>query len=626
MKYFKRFLIFGLITFSNSIFSQNHYDIIFPNNAERNQKCQYYLSAFKQKPKEVKFGIKRENNKLYFEINNKKWLTQLIKSSGDGIAVDIVSKTIYSCEEEYFSSQIKGMLLKPVYAKELLRGLKPTSNNRFRTLVGTIPEGLLKDDLEFNILFLSNKNLCQYYNIYNLESYPWDLLDMGVYLDSLTYKTQKIAASKDKFITKYKTFKFTIPFEKNKAEYSPEDIKPMYDSLQLTDYDIKKINIKAYASVEGSEERNLELQQQRANSIATSLQSFQKPNIVTEISSSENWVEFLNDISKTTYKDFKNLSKKEIKNKLVGNTSKELEVYLKNHRKAVITLELDKKDKYKEMSISKLVTLFNQSIIDDKLEDALVIQNSIFEKVKEAVSPDALNQMNIPKQLKYVTLLNKNSVFKYLLDVRNGLIVYNELKALEKLDPKNKRIKYNLTVLKFTIWRYNWLQIKESDFKSEITNLQKYGIKKPLIDRMFVNFHIVKAEKNMRERKYAEKDKSVDFILETYKNFLLSDYDYLSLAQFLTFYSKTEDAAELLDEKARSITIDEDLLFYYLNLTLIDKNSTNSDEYRTIMLNAINQNKERFCKLFDPSLEGGVTFQLLENKYLKKTYCENCNN
>ena len=84
----------------------------------------------------------------------------------------------------------------------------------------------------------------------------------------------------------------------------------MYNSLSLTDFNIRKINIKAYASVEGSLERNLKLQKQRASSIARSLQSFQKPTIAIEVSSSENWVEFLNDIEKTDFEYLKTLSER----------------------------------------------------------------------------------------------------------------------------------------------------------------------------------------------------------------------------------------------------------------------------------------------------------------------------
>lgn len=625
MKKHLHFLFFVALLYSQINLSQSNSGIYFPiSDAERNQKCTYFTNAFNQKPKEVRFSIVKEGNQLFLSTNDKDWFAAVFKNSGDGVAIDVVSKSIYDCNKDFEDSQIKGTLLQPVFAQQLLRGFKKSANSiNFQTLVGSIPKELQNDELEFNILFLNNKTLCRYQTIYNLESFPWDLLDMGVYLDSLTYKDKKINTS-DKFVTKYKTLKFVIPFEKNKYEYLSEDIKPLYDSLKLTDFTIKTINIKAYSSIEGSLERNIELQEKRAKSIVKSLQSFQQPNITTQISSSENWVEFLNDVTKSPYKDLKNLSKIEIKQKVVGNVSSDLEKYLKNHRKAVIILELEKKDKYKNMSKETLVDTFNQLIVNENIEEALVVQNSIFDRLKEENSPELLSKLTVPKQLKFMPILTKNTVFKYLLNVSYAKIVFDELKSLEKLDPKNYQIKYNLAVMKFFIWRYNWEEIKENDFKAEILDLKKYGIKQNLIDRMLVNFHIVKAEKNMKERKYEAKDDSVDFILETYDNFTLSNFDYVSLAQFLTFYANTDEAIDLLEEKVKEITIDEDLLFYYLNLTLIDEYAVASKNYRTIMLNAIEINKKRFCKLFNASNDGGVTFQLLKNKYLKTTYCENC--
>ena len=351
------------------------------------------------------------------------------------------------------------------------------------------------------------------------------------------------------------------------------------------------------------------------------MQTFQKPNIVTEISSSENWVEFLNDITKSKYKSLKELNKKQIKQKVVGAVSKELEVYLKNHRKAVITLDLEKKDKYKEMTTSTLISTFNQLVKEENVKEALAVQKSLFEKIKQEKSPNRLWQLTIPKQVKFVPVLNENNMFKYLYNLGYSKTVFDDLKKLEKLDPKNKRIKYNIIVVKFIIWKNNWMPIKMSDFKTEILKLKTYGIKQNLIDRMLVNFHIVKAKKNLKERKYDAKDESMEFIIDTYENFNLSDYDYLSLAQFLNFYSNKDEAIEVLYDKVRTITIDEDLLFYYLNLTITDTYSVASSNYRTVMLNAINMNKERFCKLFNSSLNEGVTFQLLDNIYLRKTYC-----
>jgi hypothetical protein len=449
---------------------------------------------------------------------------------------------------------------------------------------------------------------------------------MGMYLDSLTYTRKAInSRGKEGYVLKNKTLKFIIPFEKNKAEYTQKDIKPIYDSLRLTDFNIKTINIKAYSSVEGSLEHNIELQQQRANSIVEALQSFQKPTIQTNVSTSENWVEFLNDIKGTKHSDLAKLSKNQIKTKLVGSLSNDLEPILKHHRKAVVELELEKKDKYKNMTHKELLSKFNSAISNSNLEEAKTIQNSIFEKLKDkTISPDFLTQMQVPKQAKYVKILNKNAAFKSMLDVRQSLIVYNELKALEKLVPNTPEVKYNIVATKIKLWQFKAIDVNPTKFKSQIKALKNYGISEPLISRMLVNFHIIKAENDMQKRDYASKNASVNFINNNYKKFDLSDYDYLSLAQFFSFYANTDLAVELLETKSRSIDIDEDLLFYYLNLTIIDKNLTENANYRTVLLNAFNMNSERFCKLFNSIENGGVTFQLLSDEYLRTTYCESC--
>ena len=620
--------VISFIIFHLTLTAQTKYTIVFPGN-DRDVVCQQCTQTFAQKPKEVQFSVVRENDNLYFQVNDKAWFNQLFKNPTDGIAVDVVSKERYGCLEIRLGNpQIKGELLKPIYTTNLKSGLKPYANQLFRVFVGKIPNTLINKELEFNILFLTNNNLCRYNTIYHLESYPWDLLDMGMYLDSLTYNPKKVKPIMDEgFVMKYKTLKFKIPFKKNKSEYSQQDIKPIYDSLRLTDYNIKTIKIKAYSSVEGSVERNLELQQQRANSIVAALQSFQKPTIKTDVSSSENWVEFLNDIKGTPHDNFKNLTKKEIKVKLDANLSTALEPILKHHRKALLELELEKKDTYKNMAPDVLLAQFHTAITSQELEKAMEIQNSIFEKIKEKeITPDFLRKMEIPKQSKFVKIFNKNAAFRSMQDVRQSLIVYNELLELEKLAPNNGEVKYNIAAIKIILWRNKAVEVEPNKLISQINALKNYKIDASLIDRMLVNIHIIKAETLMQQRDYANKDKSVAFINSTYKNFPLSDYDYLSLAQFFSYYTNTDLSVKLLENKAKSIDIDEDLLFYYLNLTLIDKQLTQDENYRTIMLNAININKARFCKLFNSIDTGGVTFQLLEDDYLSDTYCENCKN
>lgn len=614
----------SLFTF-NSGYTQNQFNINFGNNQ---QLCATFNQAFQNRPKETNFAIRREVTNLYFETNDEQWFNNLFRNPQDGIAIDIVDKERYSCDDlSIVKQQMRGQLQKPIFSKQLKSTLKKIEDNKFRVLVGRIPDELKDRELEFNILFLADNSLCQYYVIYDLKAYAWDLLDMGIYLDSLTFNNKQISNNNDGYVLKNKILKFSIPFEKNKSEYYPEDIKPLYDSLRLTDFNIKTINIKAYASVEGRLDRNIELQQQRAQSIAKALQTFQTPSIETIISSSENWVEFLNDIQGTPYQNLASLSKSAVKSKITGDFSEELEPILKNHRKAIVELELEKIDVYKNNTAEELLGKFKSALAVADVDEASKIQNAIFERLNgKEISPDFLRKMEIPKQDLFVHLINKQTSFNYYLDERQVLITHNQLKELEKLAPKDARVKYNLVATKMKLWRYKAIEVDANKFKTEINNLKNYGIDEVLINRMMINYHIILAENFMRARDFYNKDKSVSYINNNYKNLNLSNFDYLSLAQFFSYYGNTEMSAQLLTPKAKSIDIDEDLLFYYINLTIIDRSLTQTTDYRTIMLNAYNLNPERFCGLFDPYGQGGVTFQLLEDDFLRTTYCENCKN
>lgn len=52
------------------------------------------------------------------------------------------------------------------------------------------------------------------------------------------------------------------------------------------------------------------------------------------------------------------------------------------------------------------------------------------------------------------------------------------------------------------------------------------------------------------------------------------------------------------------------------NIQLIQIYSTNNNTY--------NPNNSWYCEIFSAFGEEGVTFQLPENEYLRKTYSENC--
>ena len=605
--------------------AQNQYGIIF-SNKQQAANCPAFNNAFVNRPKEVGFNAVRKGEKLFLRVTDDVWLKNLMSDAMDGIAIDILSSEQYACGATLPDSQINGVLLKPVYQEFLLKNLKKDGDDSWLVPVGTVPVALRNKSLEFNILFLSNKTLCQYYNIYNLESYPWDLLDMGIYLDKIVYKDEAITTVEEVIKNKVKTLNFVIPFEKNKSQYSIEDVRPIYDSLDLTDFKISKIKINAYASVEGSTEINKRLQEERGNSVVASLKSYLKEAVATEVVTSENWAEFFRDIANTPFENLSSLSKEEIKQKLTGATAQKIEPILAQHRKGVVTIELTKIERYKNLSDAALITTFNTTLKEGDLENALVIQKTLFDRFITSSDPTMLDKMEIPQQAAYADFNNNRAVFGYYKNARSALIAKQGLLRVLEVAPKNKKASYNLVAIDIFLLRSSFKGINESDVKAAVLALKSKGIGNNLVQRMLLNIHIIKAEQKNREKKYEEKDAAVKDINTAYRNITLSDRDYLSLAQFLTYYDNVESSVKLLTPVVNKVNTNEDLLYYYLNQTIVSATNVAKDEYRAILSNAYAQNPQRFCQLFNASTEKGVTFQLLNDTYLRRSYCESCFN
>lgn len=626
--FMKNTLFFILLCFTLGVCAQTNYGIVTPDyrgNVYQTH-CKPLETIFNNTRKEIGYGVRQDDRmNVYFQFNDKAWFKTLFENPKDGLAINVVTKDIFDCATETIPEGVTGEILKPVYRNTLYQNIKEIQSGYYRVFVGKLPAKYYRKELEFNVIFLKQNYNCRYQTFYKLNSYNYDLLDMGLYLDSISYDNEFASISSGDSEMKYKTLRFKVPFEKNKASFAPADIKPLYDSLRLTDFSIKRIEIQAYSSVEGSKAVNKALQEKRAQSIVKALQSFQKPNIETQIASAENWVEFLNAIRDTEYGYLVDLPKKEIKQELTGELVATLEPYLKQHRKALITLYLQKKDEYEALTKSQLVEAFNTSITDEKLTEAEKLQNSLFNRIRaKEVDPNVLHELKIPKQKKYIDFFNANSAFRYRQNANELLMSYYDFQELNQMYPENKKVAYNMLALKLRM-NHAYKNIPEDEnLLEKIRALEKMGINKGLVQRMLVNYHITKSELLMKKGMYDEKDKAVKFILNTYNSIRLSDLDYLSLAQFLTYYYDRESAVELLTNKVKDIDIDKRLLFYYLNLTLIDDKLTQDSQYRTIMLNAVNLDNPRFCKIFDSSIKGGVTFQLLDNAFLKKTYCENC--
>lgn len=615
-------LLFGLLAVATSIaLSQENYGIKDPGK-DIDSKCKDYLAIYNRLPPEVRYSEYILNGMIYFYMPSEHFFNLLFDNKNDGIAIDIVKRNQLRCYEKnkLANSSINiGHLMPPVYLSELKDNLY-IQDGYVIVPYRKLPPSFDPAEIELNLLVIQKKYLCSYHTTSNINFTNWKILEMGLYKDSLSNtKKEKIETSVSKRL------KFTIPFEKNKSTFEKSDIQPLYDSLQLTDYNIKKINIRAYTSIEGSEKQNIALQQQRANSIVAALQQYQMPEIQSTIVAKENWVEFLNDIQNSKFEYLLVKSKEEIKSEL-EKTSNSLESILAPHRKSIIELDLQKKFTEEENNPILLKKYFDQSIDDENIEEALYFQEIILEKIRDEQLPDDfISKLEIPEESLYGPLLNNFGIFSV---EKNNDFLYDNIETfgrLAQLLPGNKKVLYNLTALKIKAWREGNFLTNEAEIKSLIEDLKKNSLEKSLTERLWINYYMILAQYKHQENDYKRKNLALKNVYASYKKLDLKDEDLLSLAKYVSWHSKFDWAENILSKRVFKVDTSEDLLFYYLKLTIRSPKKTQQADYKTFMFNAIDKNNQRFCDIFLPKSQGGVTFQLLRNESLRKIYCENCN-
>ncbi len=304
-----------------------------------------------------------------------------------------------------------------------------------------------------------------------------------------------------------------------------------------------------------------------------------------------------------------------------------LEPILKNHRKALVQFKIQKKFSEEENDPFVLKKLFDQSVENQHIQEALYIQRVILEKLGDGQLPDDfIGQLEVPEQSLYGPLLNNFAIFNY---ETNDAFVLDNIENFERLLeilPDNFRIKYNLIVLKIKAWTLYGEIVDHKELKDSIEELELMGVDKSLTRRLWVNYHILLTQYFYLNKDYRGKDKSLKEVFWLYRKLNLSDDDLLRLSKYLAVYSKFDWAEDVLSKRVKEVDVSEELIFYYLKLTISNSRKTKQLAYRQFMLNAIEKSPKRFCDMFLPKSQGGFTFQLLDDQYLRKTYCENCNN
>lgn len=619
-------LTFFLSLITASSFAQLPYNLMDGRQHKYCKSCQDIIDS---KPKEVLFGIQiNSNGDIYFSMTDKEWFHKIFKSDAYGVTVDLVSKDRYSCTNTSASKTglPKGTLLMPVYRNDLLKGMEPLTEGAVFVKIGKVPDRLIHKQLEGNLVIVNGNLICFYSNFLNIDRNVWQLLPMGLFTDSLIQPAQISNTEPGDFYTYSQKATLVIPFQKGSTGFNSIYLNRFYDSIQLSNYHIRKIEIRAYSSVEGSEKFNKELVQKRADTILQALKKYAPSLKRINVLTAENWMDFFSDIHETALGELEQASKAGIKQKLTDkNILAQAEPLLAKERKAVVTLYLEKKSAIVFNTEELLLSEFKKAVSEKNINNARAIQKELTEQILDNKLPTSyLNKLEVPQSKEFSMLLNDREVYRYLLKATSEYEALNNFLLLQQLDHSNGHIAYNICTLRFFMWQFGGDTTAQALLSKEINHLPALGINNLLVKRMLINYHILNCEDNMRRYNYDGKDSSLETIRSTYDSVTLNDEDIYSLAKYFAYYAHHDWAEEIITPRMDKIDVSEDLLFYYINLQFFNPSIYDSDEFQKACINAVNIHAERFCQFFLPNDKGGASMQLLDYDEIKSLYCESC--
>jgi len=593
--------------------------------------CEACRSVIEEMPREVLFGIHiNSNGEIYFSMNNKIWFDKIFKNNSYGVTVDLVAEDRYACGKKINSSNQSvlpmGTMLAPVYRPDLITGTDALSEGSVYVKIGKLPASLKNKKVEGNLVIVNGSYICYYTNFVNIDRSVWQLLPMGLFTDSLILDTKKDTNGQADFFTYSKKLQVEVPFEKGSTTFSSNYLRGIYDSLELTKFNLRKIEVRAYSSVEGPESINKSLMKRRADTIIQALQKYEPSLRRITVLTAENWLDFFKDIESTKFSNLFELSKQEIKQRLTDKTLLDsIEPILAKHRKAVVTIYLEAKSAAAAIEDSSIFTDFKKAVSEKKLSRARDIQKELVERIMDNKMPlEYINRLEVPKTKDFSSLLNDREVYKYLLKATTEYEALDNFLELQKIDASNGRINYNICALRFFMWQFGGDTLAKKILLNEINILPRQGINNMLVKRMLINYHILKCEDDMQVFNYAGKDSSLYIIHNMYEELTLNDEDIFSLAKYYAYYSQQDWAEEIIAPRIDKIDVSEDLVFYYVNLLFFHPATYGNENFNKAILNAINLNNKRFCNFFLPNDMGGASMQLLEYDEIKKTYCDGC--
>ncbi len=392
-------------------------------------------------------------------------------------------------------------------------------------------------------------------------------------------------------------------------------------------YKIDHINISAFASIEGPEDWNKELYRNRGEVIYNEIARLLSTPSNYTLRVDENWGDFYADISRSPRANLRNLSPEEIRAKLKDRKfSEELEPILKHHRKATVIIHLSREVDPGIENLTELVNFYVENLESANLENAIKLQDAIeYQARDQRITPRFPHDLPMPQAREFSWIFNRDYVIRQKHGWENDTILLNLFIELAKSYPENPAIRFNIAELLLRQWLTTLTDIKPDSIFRTINRLSEQGVAEKAANRLLLNYHLNTLPQTMTEKNSRQRIRSLQAIRSLYPATTLKDEELVNLARLFVAYRQNNMAERLLRPFARLPHPDQELLFFYISLSINDENIANQRWYANLLNKAYSINPQRFCNLFQPvSIPDAAGISLLFRDNIKEIYCRNC--
>ena len=555
-----------------------------------------------------------QNDSIFIHFQDIRGAKDLLRRKKDGFAVDILLRSQFPCDgpNQYHGSPLHdGILLKPQYAKRLVKKNPLAEKKEFRGYLGQLPPNL--GQVELDIRILQSKRVCRAINPLPLQMEDPYLFHLAKPMDTLSGKLPTDLERRK--------LEFVIPFEKAKYDYTPADIQPMLDSIRASGETIFGIRIQAYSSVEGPTALNLELQEKRARSMYEAIQTVQPEEIRFRKATAENWKAFEQDLKDGPYAYLLDLPRDSVKRKLEEpELAGALEPILAQHRKAEVILYLEE-PKEDALPPHQLPAELRKYLKAKKARFAHITQSRMIEAYYQGELPlDSILAVKIPANKHLMPLLTNQFMLQYsIVQLLDREQFWDKVPRLSRINPKYLPAR-RYHIYFETLRAFHAIDQPHPKVPQWIDELEQAGTDPGEIRGFRRNYYLANLQYLSKQGKRKQAQAAFDELLTFYGEEAFMPAKALELALFLNSLYEVEWALDvmqpLVDEPGRELS--SRFLYVFIQNAAFYPDRFPDEVYVQYLRRAVVGNEAQVC--------GSLKryFNQFKRLGVKGFYCEVC--